>query len=141
MVRLKADTTSIQNTPLEDLPHITDAPRDALAVEKLQQWNRILSADVVALLECGDVERGDGAMLLQRPDLGFQLGQRRGVEQQFPGPYDFLLTDEQFRITQDKATERAFTGRYLHNKETGVYACVVCGAASVLRTRAPCTLM
>ena len=38
------------------------------------------------------------------------------------------LTDEQIRITQDKGTERAFTGRYLHNKEQGVYTCVVCGA-------------
>jgi peptide-methionine (R)-S-oxide reductase len=38
------------------------------------------------------------------------------------------LTDEQIRITQDKGTERAFTGRYLHNKEQGVYMCVVCGA-------------
>jgi peptide-methionine (R)-S-oxide reductase len=38
------------------------------------------------------------------------------------------LTDEQFRITQQKGTEPPFTGRYLHNKESGVYACVVCGA-------------
>jgi peptide-methionine (R)-S-oxide reductase len=38
------------------------------------------------------------------------------------------LTDEQYRITQQKGTERAHTGRYLHNKDTGVYACVVCGA-------------
>ncbi len=37
------------------------------------------------------------------------------------------LTDEQFRVTQQKATERPFTGRYLHNDESGVYACVVCG--------------
>ena len=35
---------------------------------------------------------------------------------------------EQFRITQYKETERAFTGRYLHNKESGVYACVACDA-------------
>jgi peptide-methionine (R)-S-oxide reductase len=37
------------------------------------------------------------------------------------------LTAEQFRITQQKGTEPPFTGRYLHNKERGVYACVVCG--------------
>ena len=37
------------------------------------------------------------------------------------------LTDEQYRITRQKGTERPFTGRYVHNKERGVYACVVCG--------------
>ena len=37
------------------------------------------------------------------------------------------LTDEQYRITQQKGTERPFTGDYLHNKEHGVYSCVVCG--------------
>jgi len=38
------------------------------------------------------------------------------------------LSPEQYRITQEKGTERAFTGRYNHNKEKGVYACVVCGS-------------
>lgn len=37
------------------------------------------------------------------------------------------LTEEQYRITQQKATERPFTGHLLHNKAKGVYACVVCG--------------
>ena len=37
------------------------------------------------------------------------------------------LTEEQFHVTQQKGTERAFTGRYLHNKDDGVYSCVVCG--------------
>ena len=33
------------------------------------------------------------------------------------------LTDEQYHVTQEKGTERAFTGGLLHNKESGVYAC------------------
>jgi peptide-methionine (R)-S-oxide reductase len=46
-----------------------------------------------------------------------------------PGEADLRarLTDEQFRITQQKGTERPFTGHHLHNKKPGVYACVVCG--------------
>ena len=37
------------------------------------------------------------------------------------------LTDEQYRVTQEKATERPFTGRWLDNQDDGIYRCVVCG--------------
>jgi len=37
------------------------------------------------------------------------------------------LTPEQYEITRKKGTERAFTGKYYHNKEDGVYLCVCCG--------------
>jgi peptide-methionine (R)-S-oxide reductase len=38
------------------------------------------------------------------------------------------LSDEQFRVTQQKGTERPFTGRYVDLKDDGTYACVCCGA-------------
>ena len=38
------------------------------------------------------------------------------------------LTDEQYHVTQQKGTERAFTGQYWDHKEEGTYRCVVCGA-------------
>ena len=37
-----------------------------------------------------------------------------------------VLTKEQFHVTQQKGTERAFTGAYVHNKASGTYQCVVC---------------
>jgi peptide-methionine (R)-S-oxide reductase len=37
------------------------------------------------------------------------------------------LTPEQFRVTQQDATERPGSGEYLHNKEPGVYVDVVSG--------------
>jgi peptide-methionine (R)-S-oxide reductase len=37
------------------------------------------------------------------------------------------LTPEQYHVTQEKGTERAFTGRYWHTKTPGTYKCVVCG--------------
>lgn len=38
------------------------------------------------------------------------------------------LDPETYRITRQKGTERAFTGKYHDNKELGVYLCVCCGA-------------
>ncbi len=38
------------------------------------------------------------------------------------------LTPEQYEITQNKGTERPFTGKYVNYKADGTYACVVCGS-------------
>jgi len=36
------------------------------------------------------------------------------------------LTKEQYHVTQEKGTERAFSGAYWNTKEEGSYHCVVC---------------
>ena len=38
------------------------------------------------------------------------------------------LSDEQFAVTQQKATERPFTGKYVNHKADGTYRCVCCDA-------------
>ncbi len=38
------------------------------------------------------------------------------------------LTEEQYQVTRQKGTERAFTGELCDNKEQGVYRCVCCGS-------------
>ncbi len=38
------------------------------------------------------------------------------------------LTDEQYEVTQNKATERAFSGEYVDLKDDGTYSCICCGA-------------
>lgn len=38
------------------------------------------------------------------------------------------LSPEQFRITRQGGTERAFTGEFWNHKATGLYRCVCCGS-------------
>lgn len=37
------------------------------------------------------------------------------------------LSPEEYRVTRERGTERAFTGKYYENKESGVYHCTCCG--------------
>lgn len=38
------------------------------------------------------------------------------------------LTEEQYRVTRHKATERPFSGAYHDCKKPGIYRCVCCGS-------------
>ncbi len=38
------------------------------------------------------------------------------------------LGEEQYYVTQQKGTERAFTGKYVDHKSDGTYACACCDA-------------
>src|SRR5438270_13120532 len=38
------------------------------------------------------------------------------------------LDPQQYKVMRTLATEPAFTGKYRHNKEKGVYVCAACGA-------------
>ncbi len=44
-----------------------------------------------------------------------------------PAEWRQQLTAEQFHVTREHGTERAFTGEYCEAHEAGLYACVCCG--------------
>ena len=37
------------------------------------------------------------------------------------------LSDEEYKVCRQKGTERAFSGKYWDNHESGIYKCICCG--------------
>lgn len=50
------------------------------------------------------------------------------AQQQTDAYWKSKLTPEQYRVTRQHGTERAFSGHLLTNKQDGIYTCVCCGA-------------
>ena len=50
------------------------------------------------------------------------------IRKNAPGKLRKKLTPEQFHVTQEHGTERAFSHPYYKDKRDGMYRCVVCGA-------------
>lgn len=46
-----------------------------------------------------------------------------------PQKWRAQLTADQYRVTREKKTERAFTGEYVDCQDEGIYHCVCCGQA------------
>lgn len=56
---------------------------------------------------------------------GLPSGLARGLDEE---AWRQRLTPEQFRVTRQGGTERAFTGAYWNHKAAGTYRCICCGA-------------
>ncbi len=61
-------------------------------------------------------------------------GQRKGVVSvdkviKTDAEWRKILTPEEYEVTRQKGTERAFTGRYAESHDKGLYRCICCGTA------------
>ena len=67
---------------LENHARVPDPPGDALAIQPLQQRDRVLPGNTVALLEPGDIDFRRSPLPFQRLHFLLEPVQSRGVEEQ-----------------------------------------------------------
>lgn len=57
-----------------------------------------------------------------------QLAKKDGLDKNTPdSQWKKVLTEQEYQVLREKATERPFTGEYYKHFEKGVYVCAACG--------------
>lgn len=73
---------------------------------------------LLGLVLVNDVSMGSEATKRDQESYKVQFTQKELKER---------LTPQEYHVTQEKGTERAFTGKLVDNKKKGIYRCTVCG--------------
>src|SRR5216117_2459658 len=86
-----------------------------------------VTACVLAGLEVFSLLRSDAQDARQTTNAPPQIWNMKDKVIKTQEEWKKLLTAEQFNVTRQKGTERAFTGAYWDNHEKGIYKCICCG--------------
>ena len=85
-------------------------------------WCVSACAETAGADDAGDLKEVQLVIQPQRDDQGNIVPVEKTDQQ-----WEAELSEKEYHILRESGTERAGTGRYLDNKEDGVYACAGCG--------------
>jgi len=100
------------------------APRDpAPARHAVAVWVSTAQGDPMQAAGAFITPAAEGVLQLTRREGAFKMAKINKTDAEWRA----ILTPEQYQVTRQKGTERAFTGAYWNNHDKGVYVCVACG--------------
>jgi peptide-methionine (R)-S-oxide reductase len=92
---------------------------------------RLLASTVgltlVVLAGCWDKEKGQESKPMKPEESHAASVTSGGKVVKSEAEWRKQLNAQQYEVTREKGTERAFTGAYWDNHEKGTYACICCG--------------
>jgi peptide-methionine (R)-S-oxide reductase len=93
-------------------------------------WMKISSPNTVAAKTADAAGGNETVTVIQFSDDGKQIGKAQVKKvRKTEAEWKQQLSADEYEITREAGTERAFTGRYAETHDKGMYRCICCGNA------------